>query len=67
MGYYQGYPPHTKTESFQLGSDSANGNTKYLLPDCVDAIIVSDLQLKMFPDRCANTVAGSTTTVTYLN
>lgn len=66
-GYYQGYPPHTKTESFHFGTETPQGNKSYMLPDCVDAIIVSDLLLKMYPDRCANTVTGATTTVTYLN
>lgn len=66
-GYNRQYPTHTKTESFQLGVDSTNGNTKYLLPDCVDGIIISDLQLRIYPDRCANTVTGATTSVSYLN
>ena len=67
FGYYRHYAPHTKTESFQLGTDSPQGNKAYLLPDCVDAIIISDLQLKVRPDMCSNTVTGATTAVTYLN
>lgn len=66
-GYYYHYPPHTKTESFQLGTDSPQGNKAYLLPDCVDGIIISDLVLQVYPDRCSNTVTGPTISTVYVN
>lgn len=66
-GYYNLYPSHTKTESFQLGQSSESGNTKYVLPDCVDGIIVSDLALKVRRDRCSTTVTGPAVSTVYLN
>lgn len=67
FGYYRLYPPHTKTESFQLGTDSPHGNKAYLLPDCVDGIIISDLTLEVYQDNCLPTIVGANVITVYLN
>lgn len=66
-GYYNRYPSHTKSESYQLGTETPQGNSKHLLPDCVDAIIIEDLKLSVIPDKCRNIVVGSAVATVYVN
>ena len=66
-GYYMKYPTHTRIESFHLGTDSAQGNKAYLLPDCVDGIIIDGLELSLSEQSCSATVIGPDTEVVYLN
>jgi hypothetical protein len=66
-GYYQKYPTHKRIESFHLGSDTPQGNKAYLLPDCVDGIIIEDMKLTLSEQSCSATVVGPETEVIYLN
>lgn len=68
--YFLGYGisiEHTKTDNMHLGVDGTQGNTKYLLPDCVDGIIISGLKLGVIPSRCVGFNYGPSVQLTYLN
>ena len=68
--YFLGYGisiEHTKTDNMHLGVDGTQGNTKYLLPDCVDGIIISGLKLGVIPSRCVGFNYGPPVQLTYLN
>jgi hypothetical protein len=68
--YFLGYGisiEHTKTDNMHLGVDGTQGNTKYLLPDCVDGIIISGLKLGVVPSRCVGFNYGPSVQLTYLN
>jgi len=68
--YFLGYGisiEHTKTDNMHLGVDGTQGNTKYLLPDCVDGIIISGLKLGVVPSRCVGFNYGPAVQLTYLN
>jgi hypothetical protein len=68
--YFLGYGisiEHTKTDNMHLGVDGTQGNTKYLLPDCVDGIIISGLKLGVVPSRCVGFNYGPPVQLTYLN
>lgn len=68
--YFEGYQielAHTKTDNMHLGVDGSQGSTKYLLPDCVDGIIISDLKLTVVPSLCVGFNYGPTVSLTYIN
>lgn len=68
--YFLGYGisiEHTKTDNMHLGVDGTQGNTKYLLPDCVDGIIISGLKLGIIPSRCVGFNYGPSVQLAYLN
>jgi hypothetical protein len=68
--YFLGYGisiEHTKTDNMHLGVDGTQGNTKYLLPDCVDGIIISGLKLGVVPSRCVGFNYGPSVQLVYLN
>lgn len=67
VSYYNPYPSHTKGDNLHLGRDGTNGNTAYLLPDCVDAIMVTNLQLRLDIEKCLKASPGPTVQVAYLN
>jgi hypothetical protein len=68
--YFAGYGQsigHTKTDNMHLGVDGTNGNSKYLLPDCVDGVIISDLKLSVLASKCSGFTYGPTATLDYIN
>ena len=67
VSYYNPYPSHTKQDNLHLGRSGANGNTDYLLPDCVDAVTVTNLQLRLDVEKCLKATIGPTLQVAYLN
>ena len=56
-------------ESLHLGTDSPDGNKKYMLPDVVDGIIVTDFEVKLngAEDCLPTTIGPSLTRIVYLN
>lgn len=65
QGYYNPYPKHKMFKSFNLGDD--NGGKGLKLPDTVDAIVVTDLELRLNRPVNSAFTYGTTRTLTYLN
>jgi hypothetical protein len=67
LGYSNDYLKHTYTESLHLGTESEQGNNKYMLPEVVDGIIITDMDVTLIPETCLAVTAYPSTTLRYLN
>lgn len=65
--YMELMPTHTKTESFMLGTEGNKGNTNYALPDVVDGIIITNLELDVVPEWSRLPMYAPDATLSYLN
>lgn len=65
--YMELMPTHTKTESFMLGTEGNKGNTNYALPDVVDGIIITNLELDVVPQWSKLPMYAPSATLSYLN
>lgn len=65
--YFESLPTHVKTESFLLGREGNKGNTAYSLPDIVDGIIITGLELLVVPTRDSLPIYGPDVLLSYLN
>jgi hypothetical protein len=61
------YPTHTKHDNLNLGQETPNGNIANRLPDFVDAIIVSNLELTLSVESCLRVGNVNDYTLIYLN
>lgn len=66
--YMELMPTHTKTESFMLGTEgNKSGNINYALPDVVDGIIITNLELDVVPQWSKLPMYAPDATLSYLN
>lgn len=62
--YFRGYPPHTYVKSYNVGETQKTG---LKLPESYDAIIISDLDLRINPQLEAKYHYGPLVRLMYLN